>query len=447
MWAFLASLPLRSRSDFVSRSVRLGTPRSLLSARTTRPLSASPAASLVAAEERAAAPGNDAIKVITDASTSSDTKTRAPSRFERMRAKYGLSDVSEPEAAPAYKELDQAVQNLSYKYELNMIVKGRVVHFEPRGALIDVGAKTAAYLPLSEVAMDRVSSPEEVLKIGEERDFQIIATEDTEGQLRVSIKRIEFTRTWEKLQQALANDEVVQCEVVAVNRGGASVRIDCLRGFLPASHIVLVPGFIPGLPSDPRLEDLMGKELPVKLLEVDPEKSRLVVSHRRALAEKSLRNVETGTILEGTVRGIKPYGVFIESGGVSGLLHISQISHEHVEDLTSVFTLGDKVKALVVSQDREKGRVSLSTKVLEPEPGDMLRSPQTVFERAEEMAARYRERIAEEERARAEYASDIVAGLDVASLGVDAEVNGDAGAGAQREHPRPDQEESSPASS
>ncbi|KAF6002903.1 ribosomal protein S1 [Cyanidiococcus yangmingshanensis] len=155
-------------------------------------------------------------------------------------------------------------------------------------------------------------------------------------------------------------------------------------------------------------------------------------------------NVETGTILEGTVRGIKPYGVFIESGGVSGLLHISQISHEHVEDLTTVFTLGDKVKALVVSQDREKGRVSLSTKVLEPEPGDMLRSPQLVYERAAEMAERYRERIAEEERARAEYASDIVAGLDVASLGVGADVNGKTDLGSLRESAGKDSEKSSP---
>jgi small subunit ribosomal protein S1 len=373
-------------------------------------------------------------------------QTRESSRFERMRAKFGLDDA-ERQTEPAYEELNRAVEDLDYKYELNMIIPGKVVHFEPRGALVDVGAKTAAFLPLTEMAMERISSPEEVLRIGEEREFQIIATEDTEGQLRVSIKRIEYTRAWEQMQKALAEDTVVQAEVVAVNRGGASVRVRCLRGFLPASHIVLVANFIPGLPSDPRLEDLVGKELPVKLLEVDADKNRLVVSHRRALAEKSLMNVETGSVLEGTVRGIKPYGVFVESGGVSGLLHISQISHEHVEDLTTVFTMGDKVRALVVSQDREKGRVSLSTKALEPEPGDMLRSPDMVYERAEEMAERYRQRIAEEERARAEYASDIVAGLDVASLGVDADVNGKTELGSLREGAEEDGEKSRPASS
>ncbi|KAF6002902.1 ribosomal protein S1 [Cyanidiococcus yangmingshanensis] len=256
MWVFLQSPPLRSHSDLVALSSRSVTFRSLQLARSRRHVRAGPAASLVAADVRSTSAGGAAANSEKGGeSTPVNKERRGSSRFDRMRAKFGLDDTVRG-AEPAYAELDRAVQDLDYKYELNMIIPGKVVHFEPRGALVDVGAKTAAFLPLSEMAMERISSPEEVLKIGEEREFQIIATEDTEGQLRVSIKRIEYTRAWEQMQRALAEDAIVQSEVVAVNRGGASIKIGCLRGFLPASHIVLMPNFIPGLPSDPRLEGL-----------------------------------------------------------------------------------------------------------------------------------------------------------------------------------------------
>jgi small subunit ribosomal protein S1 len=95
----------------------------------------------------------------------------------------------------------------------------------------------------------------------------------------------------------------------------------------------------------------------------------------------------------GTVRGIKPYGAFIDIGGVSGLLHISEISHDHIDTPHSVFNVNDEVKVMIIDLDAERGRISLSTKQLEPEPGDMVKNPQVVYEKAEEMAARYREQV------------------------------------------------------
>jgi small subunit ribosomal protein S1 len=128
-------------------------------------------------------------------------------------------------------------------------------------------------------------------------------------------------------------------------------------------------------------------------LEVDEDRNRLVLSHRRALVERKMNKLEVGEVVIGVVRGIKPYGAFIDIGGVSGLLHISEISHEHIETPHNVFNVNDEVKVMIIDLDAERGRISLSTKQLEAEPGDMVKDPQLVYAKAEEMAAKYREQL------------------------------------------------------
>ncbi|MFZ4557389.1 MAG: S1 RNA-binding domain-containing protein, partial [Pseudanabaena sp.] len=135
------------------------------------------------------------------------------------------------------------------------------------------------------------------------------------------------------------------------------------------------------------------EELPLKFLEVDEDRNRLVLSHRRALVERKMNKLEVGEVVIGVVRGIKPYGAFIDIGGVSGLLHISEISHEHIETPHNVFNVNDEVKVMIIDLDAERGRISLSTKQLESEPGDMVKDPQLVYAKAEEMAAKYREQL------------------------------------------------------
>ena len=106
-----------------------------------------------------------------------------------------------------------------------------------------------------------------------------------------------------------------------------------------------------------------------------------------------MNKLEVGEVVIGVVRGIKPYGAFIDIGGVSGLLHISEISHEHIETPHNVFNVNDEVKVMIIDLDAERGRISLSTKQLEAEPGDMVKDPQLVYAKAEEMAAKYREQL------------------------------------------------------
>lgn len=327
-------------------------------------------------------------------------------KFDRMRLKRGFPKVSVEKSGFSYDDLEAAMAGFNYSFEDGDICTGRVYEYERNGALVDIGAKASAYIPVQEMSMTKVTRPEDILTVGEDREFQIISREDANGQLKLSIRRIQFARAWERVAQLQAEDVTVQAEITAINRGGCMTVVEGLRAFLPASHMSI---------RTPK-EDLIGVELPLKFLEVDNEKGRLVVSHRRAIVEKQMTSLNAGEIVEGTVRGIKPYGAFVDIGGVSGLLHVSQISHDHVGDIGAVVKDGSRIKCMIINQDKEKGRISLSTKTLEPEPGDMIRDAQLVFDRADEMAERYHKRLEEERKAAADVADDIVSTLDMASL-------------------------------
>lgn len=270
-----------------------------------------------------------------------------------------------------------------YHFSPGDIVAGTVFSMEQKGALIDIGAKTAAFIPVQELSINRVEDADEVLKPNETREFFILTDENEDGQLTLSIRRIEYMRAWERVRQLKEEDATVYSNVFATNRGGALVRVEGLRGFIPGSHISV---------KDTK-EDLVGEDLPLKFLEVDEERNRLVLSHRRALVERKMSGLEVGQVVIGSVRGIKPYGAFIDIGGVSGLLHISEISHDHIDTPHSVFNVNDELKVMIIDLDAERGRISLSTKQLEPEPGDMLKNREIVFEKAEEMAAKFREKL------------------------------------------------------
>lgn len=295
--------------------------------------------------------------------------------------------VNQTKTAPnvgfTHADFAALLDKYDYHFSPGDIVAGTVFSLEPRGALIDIGAKTAAYIPIQEMSINRIDQPEEVLQDNDVREFFILADENEEGQLTLSIRRIEYMRAWERVRQLQKEDATVRALIFATNRGGALVRIEGLRGFIPGSHI-----------STRKVkEELVNEELPLKFLEVDEDRNRLVLSHRRALVERKMNKLEVGEVVIGVVRGIKPYGAFIDIGGVSGLLHISEISHDYIDTPHNVFNVNDEVKVMIIDLDAERGRISLSTKQLESEPGDMVKNPQVVYDGAEEMAAKFREQM------------------------------------------------------
>mmetsp|Transcript_16374 Transcript_16374/g.31432 ORF Transcript_16374/g.31432 Transcript_16374/m.31432 type:complete len:380 (+) Transcript_16374:98-1237(+) len=298
--------------------------------------------------------------------------------------------------APEYQQLEDLLSKYDFKFSVGDKVVGSVFNVEQRGAYIDVGAKAAAFLPAEEASLAKVERIQELMSVGETREFQIINENDAEGSLTLSLRRMQLALAWQRIAQIQAEDVTVYGEVLSANRGGLLVAVEGLRGFVPSSHLTM---------ATPK-EEMIGVQIPLKFIEADEERQRLVLSNKRAMADKQLEAFQVGDVVLGTVQSVQDYGAFVDIGGINGLLHISQISHERIDAVENVLTVGDQLKVMILSQDRERGRVSLSTRKLEPSPGDMIRDPQLVFDKADEMAATFRERVeAAEAAARAEEAA------------------------------------------
>jgi small subunit ribosomal protein S1 len=346
-------------------------------------------------------------------------KVTPPTRFDTLKLRYKGIRPKVPSLEDSvqfsYADFASAVTKVQYAFERNAVVEGVAVEYSPAGCLVDIGAKASAFLPLAEASLhDDKSDLSAVLPLDVPMQFQIISDEDENGQLLVSIKRLQYKAAWEAVQELAAADAIVTAQVVAVNRGGAICLVEGLRAFLPGSHLA-------GQTPD---ESLVGQTLALKFLEVNNVTNKLVVSHRKAVVEQQMADLSRGDLVEGTIKAIKPYGAFVEVGGMSGLLHISQISYDRIDDLEKVLQLGMPVKCMIIDHDKVNGRIALSTKTLEAEPGDMLKDPAKVFAQAEATAAAYHARMQAERAAREQSAREIVMGLGD-SLGDDDDTTND----------------------
>jgi len=338
------------------------------------------------------AEGYDAAEVDPVAALEAEAKMMNRADLDALQAKYALTD-DDVDVSSLYEEFDKLLGSQELRFAVGDRVSGVCYKVEGRGAFVDVGAKAPAYLPLQEVAVNKPAKASDVLKAGDECEFMVIQAPDRDGMMVISIRKIEFERLWATFRDLMAKDETVTGEIVQQNRGGSLVMVQGLRGFVPMSH--MSPAF--------RDEAAIGTEIPMKFLEVDEERGRLVMSNRRAAVEERQSAFMVGDVVEGIVASVKAYGAFVDLGATNGLLHISQISHDRITSVEDVVKPGDKLKVMVLSQDKDRGRISLSTKKLEPTPGDMIRNPALVYEKADEMAATFKERIAlAEEAARAE---------------------------------------------
>jgi small subunit ribosomal protein S1 len=330
-------------------------------------------------------------------------------RDERLRSRYG-GLAFEPEdgwlgaqtAEFSYDDLAASMNEIP-TFTRGDVTTGSIIGFEPNGALVDIGVKSSAYVTLQEMALVKPDKPENCLELGDTYEFVIVSREDENGQLMLSRRRILFSQAWDTVAQLYANDDIVEGEVVAVNRGGAMMLVEGLRAFLPGSHF---------LAGQTPTEEFIGKKMPLKFLDVDKDQTRLVVSHRKAIVDMQITDLSVGSVLKGVVTAVKPYGAFVDLGGMSGLIHISQISCDHISNVEAVIPVGTELKCMVISQDKGKGRVALSTKTLEQEPGDMIKNQAVVFDNAEATAAKYQERIETERKAREEAAQDVIFGLE-----------------------------------
>lgn len=260
-----------------------------------------------------------------------------------------------------------------YTFQAGRVVRGTVISHGSEGVYVEIGGKSDAFVPLKEASLGKIESIEAALPLQEEREFLIIREQDADGRVLLSVRQLLVKGLWEKLTQLQADNGVLEVKVTGTNKGGVIAEVEGLRGFIPRSHLV----------QREDLESRIGQTLSVSFLEVDAERNKLVLSEKLANRSRAMASLEVGQLITGTVASLKPYGVFVDFNGVTGLLHINQISKNYVGSLTGLLTVDQPLKAVVVALDEERNRISLSTKVLEKYPGEMLKELNTVMADAE----------------------------------------------------------------
>ncbi|TVP57962.1 MAG: 30S ribosomal protein S1 [Nodularia sp. (in: Bacteria)] len=272
----------------------------------------------------------------------------------------------------------KALEVHDYQFQKGQVVRGKVFQLDPDGAYVDIGGKSSAFLPRDEASLRAVTDLSEVLPLQEELEFLIIRDQDAEGQVTLSLKQLEIQQVWERLTQMNEGGQTVQVRVTGVNKGGVTVDLLSLRGFIPRSHLA----------ERDNLEALKGQSLTVAFLEINRNTNKLILSQRLATRSSSFSLLELNQLVEGKVTGIKPFGIFVDLDGLSALLHIKQVSQKFIESLEKVFQIGQTIKAVIIDLDEGKGRVAISTRVLENFPGEMLENFDDVMASAEARANR-----------------------------------------------------------
>ena len=263
------------------------------------------------------------------------------------------------------EDLEKAYDSTLNKVNDREVVDGTVIAMNKREVVVNIGYKSDGIIPLSEFRYN----PD--LKVGDTVEVYIENQEDKKGQLILSHKKARATRSWDRVNAALENEEIIKGYIKCRTKGGMIVDVFGIEAFLPGSQIDVKP-----------IRDydvFVGKTMEFKVVKINQEFKNVVVSHK-ALIEAELEQqkkeiigkLEKGQVLEGTVKNITSYGVFIDLGGVDGLIHITDLSWGRVSDPREVVSLDQKLNVVILDFDDEKKRIALGLKQLTPHPWDSL---------------------------------------------------------------------------
>lgn len=250
------------------------------------------------------------------------------------------------------------------------IVKGTVVKVENDSVLVDIGYKSEGVIPIGELSRRRIEHPSEVVKVGDEISVYILRVEGEEGTLKLSKRRADEKEAWKRLVEAKETGAVIEGEAIQEVKGGLIVDVGA-RGFVPASHVGR--GYVADL------SKYVGQKLRMKVLELDQPRGRVVLSQRLVLEEEHEKrrketwdSLEEGQVRTGVVKSLTDFGVFVDLGGVDGLLHVSELSWGRVKHPADVLKEGDTIQVKVLKLDKEKGKVSLGLRQLLPDPWEKV---------------------------------------------------------------------------
>ncbi len=298
----------------------------------------------------------------------SEASEPAPVASQPAAAPAAAAPVAEAKPAREEKPLSQSDYESMFK-ELaeGDVVIGTVVHIDKDGVLVDVGSKSEGIIRPNELSREPYDNIEDVVKVNEQIKVVVIGRTE-EGQLLLSKKRADFEKAWDKVIEAMNSGTILHAMVSERVKGGLVVDLG-IRGFVPASHVGS------GDFKHQNLDKYVGQSIPLKVIEVDRDRRKVVLSNREATEDERRQRKETtlgalkeGDVRKGIVRRVTDYGAFIDLGGIDGLLHVSEMSWSRIKHPSEVLRNGQELDVMILKLQLDQGRISLGLRQILPDP-------------------------------------------------------------------------------
>ena len=294
--------------------------------------------------------------------TSRDVKADADLFEAAMRGDFG-EDMNPTEGG--FKRLQKGER-----------IEATIIQVDKDKVFVDLGTKAEGIVPLGELSDENLETAKGRFNVGDKISVIVIRPEGAEGNPIVSKRRAEFEEAWDKIEEAFKTQEMITAQVVDRVKGGLVVDVG-VRGFVPATHV--------GSGKLRNIEKYVGQPLQLKVIEIDRERKKVVLSNRQAEEERRasakeniFTAVKPGDALDGTVRRLTDYGAFVDLGGVDGLLHISEMSWARINHPKEMFKEGQKIKVMVLRLDANAGKISLGHRQVLPDPWNLIKQNYTV---------------------------------------------------------------------
>ena len=279
-------------------------------------------------------------------------------------------NTTAPETSESFEELlEKSFKTLNTGDK----VTGIVTAIGTTEIQVDVGCKQAGYIPVSELSSDPDVKPEDVVKVGDEIEAYVVRVNDVEGYATLSKKRLDAVKLWEDIETAVEDKTVLEGTVTEVNKGGIVVSVKGVRVFVPASQS--------GMPKDSDLGQMVKQKVKLRVTEVNRARRRVVGSIKSVLNEERQaaqaaiwEGIEVGKHYDGVVKSMTSYGVFVDIGGVDGMVHISELSWKRIKHPSEVVKVGDFIEVYIKDLDKENNRISLGYKKQEDNPWEKFKA-------------------------------------------------------------------------
>lgn len=303
-------------------------------------------------------------------------------------ASYQEEVGAQAPAAESQPDVEQSMESLLRENESAFrrlhrgeTVEGTVVRTGPDEILVDVGLKSEGVIPAREMFPEGIGEPE--LQVGDRTLVVVVHPEGAEGHAILSLRRARVERTWREIEEIYQQAAVIEAPVVEHNKGGLIVDVKGVRGFVPVSQVLDLRNVARTEGENPDVSDalaaMIGRRLPLKVIEINRSRNRLILSERAAVQERRtqrkdelMEQLQPGQVRQGVVSNITSFGAFVDLGGADGLVHVSELSYNRVNHPGEVVQVGQQVNVAVLSVDREGKKIALSLKRAQPDPWDTV---------------------------------------------------------------------------